>query len=137
MTLTDLEAAALSGHYKSRRPSTPESLAQRLAITLGEVHEAEKTLLRKIGPDFTLADPDQGGLTALETAVLRECLPSHPTASPEVVAQQMNVTVGEVFEAIKTGMAKVEDPEHVTQESLAALGLREDGFMRGNPQAIK
>ena len=123
MQLTPLEAAALRGHYLSGRTCTPESLAERLGITLGEVREAEKTALRKIDPNAAPDEIARCNLTPLEAAVLRECLPHEPATTPEGIAQDMNVTVGEVFEAIKSGMAKLEDPGHATDESLDALGV--------------
>lgn len=123
MQLTDVEAAALRSHYRASRNCTPEQLAERLGVTLGEVREAEKTALRKIGPAATPAEARRSGLTPLEAAVLRECLPSAAPDTPETVAEEMGVTVGEVFEAIKSGMAKLEDPDHASRESLDALGV--------------
>lgn len=125
MHLTDLEAAALRGHYLSGPRCTPEQLAERLGITLGEVREAEKTALRKIDPQAKqISATEEAQLSRLEAAVLRDCLPQNEPVSPEAVAQEMDVTVGEVIDAIKTGMRKLEDPEHASSESLGALGIQ-------------
>lgn len=124
MALTELEAAALRGHYLANPRCTPEQVAERLGVTLGEVREAEKTALRKIDPvTYRLQGAGDVELTEVEAAVLRECLPGAEPASPEAVAEQTGVTVGEVMEAIKTGMRKLEDPGHATGDSLDALDI--------------
>lgn len=124
MKLTATEAAVLRGRYAAERTCTPEAIAERFGVTLGEVREAEKTALRKVDPRIcTSTDLDRADLTPLETAVLRECLPQDAADTPEEIATELNITVGEVFEAVKTGFSKVEDPEHASRDSLDALGL--------------
>jgi len=125
MELTELEAAALRGHYMAGSRCTPEQLAEQLGATLGEVREAEKTALRKIDPaTYRASGAADAELSELEAAVLRECLPATAPASPEDIAAATRVTVGEVIDAIKSGMRKLEDPAHASNESLHALGLR-------------
>lgn len=135
MQLSNLEAAALRDHYLAGRNCTPEELASRLGVTLGEVREAEKTLLRKIAPDADPADARPSDLTGLEAAVLRDCVGRGTPSTPESVAAELDVTVGEVFEAIKTGMAKLEAPGHASAESLDALGLPAGGDPEVTPPA--
>lgn len=126
MELTELERAVLRDRYAEAAVCTPEELAQRLGVTLGEVREAEKTALRKLDdPEhIDAAGLNRLQLTALERAVLRErYCPSRPR-TPEQIAQAMGVTVAEVMEAEKQAMRKLEDPAHATAESLQALGFR-------------
>lgn len=125
MTLTDVEAAVLRSQYTLKRTCTPETLAERLGITLGEVREAEKTALRKITPGQPPAGADAAELTPLESAVLRDCLAIEDTGiTPEAIAGELGITLGEVLEAIKTGMSKLEDPAHATPATLEALGVQ-------------
>lgn len=125
MALTETEAAVLRAQFGVKRTCTPEALAERLGVTLGEVREAEKTALRKAAPDAAPDSPDYQQLTAVEYAVLTECLaPAERKATPEEVARELQITLGEVLEAIKSGMSKLEDPDHASRESLEALGVQ-------------
>lgn len=125
MQLTDLEIAVLQDRYRSPGPATPESLAGRLGITLGEVREAEKTALRKFDDParVTVEGLRNVELSEVERAVLRE-LYCAPQRTPEALAAERGVTLVEVLEAEKQAMRKLEDPEHATRASLEALGVR-------------
>jgi DNA-directed RNA polymerase sigma subunit (sigma70/sigma32) len=127
MELTELEIAVLRDRYAERTPCTPEQLAERLGITLGEVREAEKTALRKLDDP---AHASESGLkhldlTPTERAVLtaRYCHEGGEPRTPEQLAEEMGVTLVEVLEAEKQAMRKLEDPAHASRESLHALGL--------------
>ncbi len=126
MKLTDLERAVLREHYNAHAVCTPEELAEREGVTLGEIREAEKTALRRLDdPDHL----DEAGLarldlSRLERAVLRERYCTRRARTPEQIAESMGVTMAEVVEAEKQAMRKLEDPEHATAESLEALGLQ-------------
>ena len=127
MQLTALERIVLREQYEARAVCTPEQLAERLGVTLGEIREAEKTALRRLeDPDHL----DEAGLarlqlTEIERAVLRHRYCPRRARTPEQIAADMDVTVAEVLEAEKQAMRKLEDPEHATAESLEALGLRD------------
>lgn len=126
MKLTELERAIVREHYQAHAVNTPEELADRLGVTLGEIREAEKTALRQLDDPDNL---DEAGLarldlTALERAVLRERYCTRRARTPEEIAGAMGVTMADVVEAEKQAMRKLEDPGHATTESLEALGLR-------------
>ena len=126
MELTELERAVLREHYQARTVCTPEQLAERLGVTLGEIREAEKTALRHLEHPDRLDDAGLARLElgTLERAVLRERYCTHRARTPEQIAEAMGVTMAEVVEAEKQAMRKLEDPEHATAESLEALGLK-------------
>ena len=127
MQLTQLEIAVLRDRYEEHAQCTPEQLAERLGITLGEVREAEKTALRKLDdPEHAnLAGLKQLELTETERAVLtsRYCGQQSAPRTPEQLAEEYGVTLVEVLEAEKQALRKLEDPAHASRESLAALGL--------------
>lgn len=127
MELTPLEVAVLRDRYADATQCTPEALAERLGVTLGEVREAEKTALRKLDDPAT-ADAstlERADLTTLERAVLQHRYRGRGERgrTPEAVAEAMGVTLGEVLEAEKQALRKIEDPAHASRESLQALGL--------------
>jgi len=126
MQLTDLEVAVLQDRYRSPGPATPEALAERLGITLGEIREAEKTALRKFDDPghVSVEGLRKVELSDVERAVLRE-LHCTPQRTPETLAAEFGVSLVEVLEAEKQAMRKLEDPEHATRETLDALGVRE------------
>ena len=125
MQLTELEIAILRDRYKPDQQHTPESVARKLNLTLGEIREAEKTALRK------LDDPEHVepaglrklDLTETERAVVLDLYCRPAARTPEEVAERTGATLAEVLEAEKQAMRKLEDPEHASPESLAALGL--------------
>ena len=127
MQLTPLEVAVLRDRYADATQCTPEALAERLGVTLGEVREAEKTALRKLDDPAT-ADAralEHADLTGLERAVLdsRYRGRAERVRTPEAVAEALGVTLAEVLEAEKQALRKLEDPAHATRDSLRALGL--------------
>jgi|GEM_PF-2742839 len=125
MGLSELEAAVLRDRYGGHAICTPEELATSLGVTLGEIREAEKTALRKLDNPGNvdtagLADLD---LTRLEAAVIRARYCVQPARTPEQLAEACGVTLGEIFEAEKSAMSKIQDPAHANAESLGALGM--------------
>ena len=125
MELTELERALLRDRYEAAAVCTPEELAHRLGITLGEVREAEKTALRKLDDPERVdaAGVNRLDLSEAERAVLLARYCPRPARTPEQLAEAMGVTVAEVLEAEKQAMRKLEDPSHATAASLEALGI--------------
>lgn len=62
-------------------------------------------------------------LTELERAVLRERYEEAAICTPEALAEQLGVTLGEIREAEKTALRKLDDPENLDAAGLARLQL--------------
>ena len=126
MHLTELEIAVLRDRYTPHEQHTPETVARKLNLTLGEIREAEKTALRKLD-DPEHIDPAgvrRLDLNEIERAVVLDLYCRRPAArTPEEIAERIGATLAEVLEAEKQAMSKLEDPEHASRESLAALGI--------------
>jgi len=125
MALNKLEAAVLRNRCGEHAIATPEELATSLGVTLGEIREAEKTALRKLDDPENVRTGDlaQLDLTQLETAVIRARYCVRPTRTPEQLAEACGVTLGEILEAEKTAMSKIQDPATASVETLGALGI--------------
>ena len=125
MHLTELEIAVLRDRYASHAHHTPETVARKLNLTLGEIREAEKTALRKLdNPEhIDPAGVRKLDLTETERAVVLDLYCRPAARTPEEIAERTGATLAEVLEAEKQAMSKLEDPEHASRESLAALGI--------------
>lgn len=111
MQPSDLQAELMEEFNAAQETRTPETLANRLGVTLAEVREAEKTALRK------LADPahveaaalDRLNLTPLEHDVVLYLYCAHRRRTPEDIAREFGVPLATVLEAKKAAMRECQD----------------------------
>lgn len=110
MSLSELESALIEQATADTGARTPEMLAERLGISLGQIREAEKTALRKLANPGDL-DPrslDELDLEPLERDVLEFLYCGSPQRTPEEMARRFNVPLLTVLEARKEAMRHVE-----------------------------
>lgn len=133
MKLTELEAAVVRDRYCEHHECTPEEVAERAGVTLGEIREAEKTALRKLhDPEHVdAAGLEALDLTGLEHTVLEARYCVRRARTPEALAEAHGVALAQVLEAEKTVLRKIDDPAHANRATLEALGLTDGSEAHG------
>ena len=111
MQPSDLQVELMQEFDAGQETRTPETLANRVGVTLAEVREAEKTALRK------LADPghvnaaalDRIDLTPLERDVILYLYCAQRRRTPEDIAREFGVPLATVLEAKKAALRQCQD----------------------------